>query len=1288
MKPGDSKDETGVKRLIRICLNLGVRVNKAFLLLTKCLQILLLPQLSAYQYRAYLVYLLQVLGSESFQLLLAKSLQSYYYVENLLLLLSVGSCLPFLRVVYNLWRFIPCPPMASLISNVALILTLIFLFVLGIGRFQDSLFQVYTYSMMIWPWLVLTSVVSRLFIERQAGRNPFSPVKDLPILGFFGAVAAVLAFLALKQLTICDCLVLTVFDNVLAAAVASVLMGKHRRKRHFRAIKVYTIMCVFMGLYFFGDQGLSNMSMTFPLNESHILWIASRFFLVTRSIYVKWKYATFHHTKEPSHPPENLLLFYANSRPMLHRFRGFPSPMLSVLDCVFDSGLRDTELHGMGPLGTEDLYNLTEYTYLLPVASLASWLMEVNTLSQGLLPRTGSGGSTALNLALDAAAASAAEGAATVQVTGGAQPVLESAGSLDLLVAITLVVVFCISKLLTPVAMSRTLFDRASPIHVWKYQPLMVAAPAFFYDVLSLNSYISKYQICILLLLAAMNAVYRADMWNAFKRKYLLLQTQDLHYQAPSTVRQLQRKTLLQFLERTSTDDYGNMLLETSIGHGTNIRELARDMSVSVWDPSPSSTAAWKLAFSLVTKSLRRQKLLRKQKMDTKQEVHRFIERIVHEMVDTAVDTAAGHGARMKLAGSLAQVTAKRRAMRRLRQHALNRRTLRAQRRAGQLSATAAHLSTASGTLRSVQDLKRDMGPMRPLLGPGSQKPKALPAPNGPNGSMPRITNGTTQSMQKDMTMSQTSQSWASPIAESAMTGLSLSPSQTQDLESGGFSPTSAVPTIPGEVMTSQMSMQMSMTSTEFGQLTSGVPVAERGVWYSGYSMGGPPAGGSSLLIVCFGDAKRGQLGVEPTAGARQISRQTTLVVEELRHQEPVQIEAGGVASFVVGSKGQVWAFGSNRSMELGGRKEVAQIASAQRMKSVRDVHVVQVSSANSTSGQSHTLVLGSNGEVHSFGASNCGALGQGPDVRQSAPLLLRFSAQVPVKMIATGARHSLLLTDTGRLFAMGDNTHGQLGMESRLHGSFVDTPRAVEGALGDEEVQVKLLAAGDSFTMAVTEDDLLYTWGANANGQLGLGRLTDQMVPQPVPQLSGSRIGAICCGACHSIAITNDGAKVWAWGSNVHGQLGVGVDGANAQRVKPSLIPALSNRRDMVMCQVTAASNHSLALTTTGEVFAFGLNSHGQLGFPTVKSANEVFAASTDNGGDPVTQHQMLQQKALQDRAKARNKVEMDQPKLYESGIEKLWLPVRVVSLSQYRVRAMATGEMHTLTIAQHYHG
>eukprot|EP00913_Durusdinium_trenchii_P013132 g12327.t1 len=87
-----------------------------------------------------------------------------------------------------------------------------------------------------------------------------------------------------------------------------------------------------------------------------------------------------------------------------------------------------------------------------------------------------------------------------------------------------------------------------------------------------------------------------------------------------------------------------------------------------------------------------------------------------------------------------------------------------------------------------------------------------------------------------------------------------------KDLESG-LSPTSQAPTIPGEVNAS-----MSMTS-EFREFPA--EPQERGVWYSGYSMAGPPALGNSLLIVCFGDAKRGQLGVEPVTGARQPETRT-----------------------------------------------------------------------------------------------------------------------------------------------------------------------------------------------------------------------------------------------------------------------------------------------------------------------------------------------------------------------------------------------------------------------------
>jgi len=287
--------------------------------------------------------------------------------------------------------------------------------------------------------------------------------------------------------------------------------------------------------------------------------------------------------------------------------------------------------------------------------------------------------------------------------------------------------------------------------------------------------------------------------------------------------------------------------------------------------------------------------------------------------------------------------------------------------------------------------------------------------------------------------------------------------------------------------------------------------------------------------------------------------------------------------------------------------------------------------------------------------------------------------------MIAAGARHSILITDVGKMFTMGDNAHGQLGLDGKKE-QMIDTPQPVGGELAEEDVRVKLAAAGDDHTLAVTEDDKLYSWGGASNGQLALGKLTDQALPQEVRHLTGLGIIGICCGAKHSLAITSGGMKTWAWGSNVHGQLGVGQNSPSDgyQRGLPTLIAALSNKKGLVIQQVTAASSHTLALTGSGEVYAFGWNSHGQLGFPTIKSVGAATSSS-----DPTTQTQFLQlqQQAQKDRAKARNKVEMDMPKLHDNGVETLWLPVRVVTLSQYRIRQVATADMHTLTIAQHHY-
>merc|ERR1719503_167959 len=84
----------------------------------------------------------------------------------------------------------------------------------------------------------------------------------------------------------------------------------------------------------------------------------------------------------------------------------------------------------------------------------------------------------------------------------------------------------------------------------------------------------------------------------------------------------------------------------------------------------------------------------------------------------------------------------------------------------------------------------------------------------------------------------------------------------------------------------------------------------------------------------------------------------------------------------------------------------------------------VQIVTAKSASGSAFSIGLNVAGEALTFGTSSCGALGQGPECRQTAPLCLRMTRQVPIRGVVAGARHSLLISDEGCLFAFGDNTH------------------------------------------------------------------------------------------------------------------------------------------------------------------------------------------------------------------------------------------------------------------------
>ena len=79
-----------------------------------------------------------------------------------------------------------------------------------------------------------------------------------------------------------------------------------------------------------------------------------------------------------------------------------------------------------------------------------------------------------------------------------------------------------------------------------------------------------------------------------------------------------------------------------------------------------------------------------------------------------------------------------------------------------------------------------------------------------------------------------------------------------------------------------------------------------------------------------------------------------------------------------------------------------------------------------------------------------------------------------------------------------------------------------------------------------------------------------------------------VTAGNQHSLAINTDG-ELYAWGYNTSGQLG---DGAGSNRNSPTRIGAATN-----WSQVTATENYSLAINADGELYAWGNNTSGQLG-------------------------------------------------------------------------------------------
>ncbi len=319
-----------------------------------------------------------------------------------------------------------------------------------------------------------------------------------------------------------------------------------------------------------------------------------------------------------------------------------------------------------------------------------------------------------------------------------------------------------------------------------------------------------------------------------------------------------------------------------------------------------------------------------------------------------------------------------------------------------------------------------------------------------------------------------------------------------------------------------------------------------------------------------------------------------------------ISVSAGMFYTLVLTNNGRVFAWGLNKFGQLGiGTTEFKQMPTQVIFDGLKNKEYI--ASLHLCSEGSHNFAVTNEGRVYGWGNNENGQLGDNTYKNRHKPILIEFDCLKTdefIKRLSTSFNGTIATTNKGRVFGWGNETwaepiSGSLNSNGKPKLIFLDFLKNYEEI--DWSIPCDLPSDRRELNYRTYRSAIFLTTMGRfityQNKVCDLNNFKDKIESfypkikfiSLTPLKKGEKIDYIN----ENYLITSSG-MVYAWGHNHHGELG---DGTKLQVKNPKRVYFKNLQLDEKIKYVSSGADYSIALTTKGRIFLWGENSYGKIG-------------------------------------------------------------------------------------------